>query len=72
MPILGALRDDFKTEILAAGALAVGLAIVADGLLVLAQRAVTPWASARRTAMIVAGASTSSAARSSSSSTSAS
>ncbi len=47
-PILGALRLDFKTEIIAAGALAVGLAILADGLLVLAQRAVTPWASARR------------------------
>ena len=47
-PILGALRLDFRTEIIAAGALAVGLAIVADGLLVLAQRAVTPWASARR------------------------
>ena len=47
-PILGALREDFKTEIIAAGALAVGLAILADGLLVLAQRAVTPWASARR------------------------
>jgi osmoprotectant transport system permease protein len=50
VPILGALRDNFKTEILVAGALAVGLAIVADALLVLAQRAVTPWASARRTA----------------------
>jgi len=46
-PILGALRLDFKTEIIAAGALAVGLAILADGLLVLIQRAVTPWASAR-------------------------
>jgi osmoprotectant transport system permease protein len=49
-PILGALRLDFKTEIIAAGALAVGLAILADGLLVLVQRAVTPWASARRVA----------------------
>lgn len=47
-PILGALREDFKTEIIAAGALAVGLAVLADGLLVLAQRAVTPWAAARR------------------------
>ena len=47
-PILGALRLDFRTEIIAAGALAVGLAIAADALLVLAQRAVTPWASARR------------------------
>ena len=50
MPILGALRDNFKTEILVAGALAVGLAFVADGLLVLAQRALTPWATSRRTA----------------------
>jgi osmoprotectant transport system permease protein len=49
-PILGALRENFKTEIIAAGALAVGLAILADGLLVLAQRLVTPWAFARRTA----------------------
>lgn len=49
-PILGALRLDFRTEIIAAGALAVALAIVADVLLVLAQRAVTPWAATRRTA----------------------
>jgi osmoprotectant transport system permease protein len=49
-PILGALRLDFKTEIIAAGALAVALAIVADVLLVLVQRAVTPWAATRRTA----------------------
>jgi osmoprotectant transport system permease protein len=49
-PILGALRLDFKTEIIAAGALAVALAIVADVLLVLLQRAVTPWAATRRTA----------------------
>jgi osmoprotectant transport system permease protein len=48
VPILGALPLSFKTEILAAGGLAVGLAIVADGLLVLAQRALTPWATARR------------------------
>ena len=49
-PILGALRLDFRTEIIAAGALAVGLAILADALLVLVQRLVTPWASARRVA----------------------
>jgi osmoprotectant transport system permease protein len=49
-PILGALRLDFRTEIIAAGALAVGLAIVADVLLVLTERAVTPWAASRRTA----------------------
>jgi osmoprotectant transport system permease protein len=49
-PILGALRLDFRTEIIAAGALAVALAIVADVLLVLVQRAVTPWAATRRVA----------------------
>jgi osmoprotectant transport system permease protein len=49
-PIFLALREAFKTEILAAGALAVLLALVADGLLVLAQRGLTPWARARRTA----------------------
>ena len=49
-PILGALRLDFRTEIIAAGALAVGLAIIADVLLVLVERVVTPWAATRRTA----------------------
>jgi osmoprotectant transport system permease protein len=49
VPILGALRLDFSTEIIAAGVLAVALAIVADALLVLAQRLVTPWAATRRT-----------------------
>ena len=49
-PILGALRLDFKTEIITAGALAIGLAILADALLVGAQRLLTPWAYARRTA----------------------
>ena len=49
-PILGALRLDFKTEIIAAGGLAVALAIFADALLVGAQRLLTPWAYARRTA----------------------
>jgi osmoprotectant transport system permease protein len=49
-PIFLALRDYFKTEFIVAGALAVGLALVADALLVLAQRALTPWARVRRTA----------------------
>jgi osmoprotectant transport system permease protein len=49
-PIFVALREFFKTEIVAAGLLAILLALVADGLLVLAQRALTPWAHARRTA----------------------
>lgn len=49
-PIFVALRDFFKTEIVAAGLLAILLALAADALLVLAQRALTPWAYARRTA----------------------
>jgi osmoprotectant transport system permease protein len=49
-PIFVALREAFKTEIIVAGALAVGLALVADGLLVLAERALTPWARTRRAA----------------------
>jgi len=44
-PIFIALQlpDIFKTEILAAGLLAIALALAADGILVLAQRALTPW-----------------------------
>jgi ABC-type proline/glycine betaine transport system permease subunit len=33
----------FKTELVAAGAMAVMLALVADGLLVITQRVLTPW-----------------------------
>ena len=47
-PIFIALREAFKTEILVAGALAVGLALVADALLVVAERALTPWNRTRR------------------------
>jgi osmoprotectant transport system permease protein len=47
-PIFVALRQDlFKTEILAAGGLAVGLALCADALLALAQRVLTPWSRGR-------------------------
>jgi osmoprotectant transport system permease protein len=43
-PIFIALQQDvFKTEILAAGGLAIALALVADALLVGAQRLLTPW-----------------------------
>jgi osmoprotectant transport system permease protein len=49
-PIFIALRDYFKTEIIAAAVLAIGLALVADALLVLAERALTPWAARRSTA----------------------
>jgi osmoprotectant transport system permease protein len=48
-PIFVALGSNvFKTEILAAGGLAIALALSADALLVLAQRALTPWARAGR------------------------
>jgi osmoprotectant transport system permease protein len=44
VPILTAISDNvFKTELIVAGAMAVGLALAADGLLVLAQRVLTPW-----------------------------
>jgi osmoprotectant transport system permease protein len=49
-PIFDAIQTGFKTEFLAAGALAVALALVVDGLLVLVQRALTPWARASRRA----------------------
>jgi osmoprotectant transport system permease protein len=43
-PIFIALGQDlFKTEILAAGGLAIALALVADVVLVLTQRVLTPW-----------------------------
>ena len=38
----------FKTKFIAAGALAVGLALVVDAALVLVGRLLTPWARARR------------------------
>jgi osmoprotectant transport system permease protein len=47
-PILTAISNsDFKTELIAGGALAVALAIAADALLVGVQRLLTPWARAR-------------------------
>ena len=48
VPILTAISNSvFKTELIAAGVLAVALAIVADALLVGVQRLLTPWARAR-------------------------
>ena len=47
-PIFLALRESFKTEIIVAGGLAVLLALLADALLVLAERTLTPWARVRR------------------------
>jgi osmoprotectant transport system permease protein len=40
---IGITQDVFKTEIIAAGALVIMLALVADAMLVLVQRAITPW-----------------------------
>jgi osmoprotectant transport system permease protein len=47
-PIFDGLRTGFQTRYIAAGALAVALALVADALLVLLGRVLTPWARARR------------------------
>jgi osmoprotectant transport system permease protein len=48
VPIHAALGEGpFKTELIAAGGLAVLLALAADALLVLAQRLLTPWTRAR-------------------------
>jgi osmoprotectant transport system permease protein len=47
-PIFAAISNNlFKTELIAAGGLAVILAVVADGAFVLAQRALTPWTRVR-------------------------
>jgi osmoprotectant transport system permease protein len=47
-PIFAAIANNvFKTELITAGAMAVALALIADGLLVLLQRVVTPWSRAR-------------------------
>lgn len=48
-PIFTAIQNDtFKTELIAAGGLAILLALFADAALVGAQRLLTPWARARR------------------------
>jgi osmoprotectant transport system permease protein len=47
-PIFRAIQSDvFKTELIAAGVLAIAMALVADGALVLVQRILTPWATTR-------------------------
>ena len=49
VPILTAISGEvFKTELITAGAMAVALALIADGLLVLIQRWLTPWTRAGR------------------------
>jgi osmoprotectant transport system permease protein len=47
-PIFNAIQSGFKTQFVAAGLLAVALALVADALLVLLQRMLAPWIRARR------------------------
>jgi len=47
-PIFNAIQSGFKTQFIAAGLLAVALALVADALLVLLQRMLAPWLRARR------------------------
>jgi osmoprotectant transport system permease protein len=47
-PIFAALQKSFNTEFIAAGVLAIALALLADGLLLLVQRFATPWAVSRR------------------------
>lgn len=47
-PIFDAIHTLFSTELIAAGLLAIILALVADGLVVLLQRLITPWARAHR------------------------
>lgn len=47
-PIFNAIQSGFKTQFVAAGILAVGLALVADALLVLVQRLLAPWLRAER------------------------
>ncbi len=48
-PIFTAIQNNtFKTELIAAGALAIFLALLSDALLAGAQRLLTPWARARR------------------------
>jgi osmoprotectant transport system permease protein len=47
-PIFNAIQSGFKTQFVAAGLLAVALALVADALLVLLQRMLAPWLRATR------------------------
>jgi osmoprotectant transport system permease protein len=47
-PILQGLQSPFNTQFVAAGALAVALALTADGLIVAVGRLLTPWARTRR------------------------
>jgi osmoprotectant transport system permease protein len=46
-PIFNAIQTGFKTQFIAAGVLAVLLALVTDAVLVVVQRLLTPWARAK-------------------------
>jgi osmoprotectant transport system permease protein len=46
-PIFDAIQTGFKTEFIAAGVMAILLAIIVDILLVMVQRAITPWSRRR-------------------------
>jgi osmoprotectant transport system permease protein len=46
-PIFDAIQTGFKTEFVAAGGLAIALAIVVDVVLVLVERTITPWSRRR-------------------------
>jgi osmoprotectant transport system permease protein len=48
-PIFDAIQSGFKTEFVAAGGLAIALALVIDLLLVMVQRTITPWSRRRLT-----------------------
>jgi osmoprotectant transport system permease protein len=47
-PIFNAIQSGANTEFVGASLLAIGLALVADALIVFTQRAVSPWTRARR------------------------
>jgi osmoprotectant transport system permease protein len=49
-PIFSAIQTGANTEFVAASLLAIALALIADALIVVLQRALTPWARARRLA----------------------
>jgi osmoprotectant transport system permease protein len=46
-PIFNAIQTGFKTQFIAAGVLAVLLALVTDAVLVVVQRLLTPWTRAK-------------------------
>jgi osmoprotectant transport system permease protein len=49
-PIFDGLQINYRTEYVVSGLLAIALALVADGVLVVAQRSLMPWSRRRATA----------------------